>query len=205
MRTTSNTYTIQASSTNGVCASQTPSGAGNLTLNGGLISGGILTLSTPQHISVSCAGSDAARTFTITGTDFVGAPLTETIAGSAASITKGTKNFKTVTSVAVDAATAGAITVGVVGEFETPWIPLDVHADYFAYSYQVVIGTATFTVEGTLDNVQDTSITPVAITVQSSGSSSVNGSSVAPTRAVRVKVTSYTSGTVVFKVLQAGK
>lgn len=204
MRPIVNTYTVIASSSAGVCASQTPAGAGELTLDGSLISGGILTLATPQHISVSCAGSDAAKTFTVTGTDFIGAALSETIAGSAGSITNGTKNFKTVTSVTVSAATAGAVTVGVLGVLETPWIPLNVQITPFSYSYQVDIGTATFTVEGTLDNTQDNSITPTPFTVQSSGSADVTGAATAPVMAVRVKVTAFTSGTITFRVLQAG-
>jgi len=203
MRPIVNTYTVIASSSAGVCASQTPSGAGELTLDGSLISGGILTLATPQHISVSCAGSDAAKTFTVTGTDFIGAALSETIAGSAGSITNGTKNFKTVTSVTVSAATAGAVTVGVLGVLETPWIPLNVQVTPFSYSYQVDIGTATFTVEGTLDNTQDNSI-PTPFTVQSSGSADVTGSATAPVMAVRVKITAFTSGAITFRVLQAG-
>jgi len=204
MRPIVNTYTVIASSSAGVCASQTPSGAGALTLDGSLISDGMLTLSTPQHISVSCAGSDAAKTFTVTGTDFTGAALSENIAGSAGSITNGTKNFKTVTSVTVSAATAGAVTVGVLGVLETPWIPLNFQVTPFNYSYQVDIGTATFTVEGTLDNTQDSSLTPTPFTVQSSGSADVTGSATAPVTAVRVKVTAFTSGTITFRVLQAG-
>lgn len=205
MRPVSSTYTITAASTTGVCASQTPLAAGALTINGGSAVSGVVTLPTAQHISVSCVGSDAARTFTITGTDYAGQMLTENIAGSSGSITNGTKNFKTVTSVTVDAATAGAITVGILATFELPWICLDTYQQNFNYAWQVVIGAATFQVEGTLDNVEDSTVTPVVTTVQASGTSSITGNSTSPSRAVRVKVTAYTSGTVTFRVLQAGK
>jgi len=204
MRPIRNVYTLVASDTDGICASQTPLAAGALTINGVLASGGTVTLSTPQHVSVDCAGADSGRTFTVTGTDFIGQALTESIAGSASSQTKGTSNFKTITSVTVDAATAGAITVGVLGECETPWIPLNTWANPFQYAYTVDVTTATFTVEGTLTNVQDTTVTPIPFTVEASGSIDVTGNSTNVTRAVRVKVTAFTTGTVTFEVLQPG-
>lgn len=204
MRPTTNTYTITATDADGISVSQTPTGAGNLTITGALSSGGVASIPTSQHVTVTCAGSDAARTFLITGTDCCGNLQTESIAGSAISTTTGLKNFKTVTSVFVDAATAGAITVGWVATLETAWIPLDHYQAPFNYSYQVDITTATFTVEGTLDDVQDSSITPLPFTVQASGTVDIANSSIVPSRAVRVKITSWTSGTVTFKVLQAG-
>ena len=204
MRPKSKTYVITATDADGIAQSQTPTGAGALTLNGILISGGILTLSVGQHVSVTCAGSDAARTFTFTGTDNFGNALTESLAGSAASVTNGTKNFKTVTSVTVDAATAGAVTIGVLGVLETPWIPLDHYQTPFSVTFHVDIGTATFSVQGTLDDVQDNTITPSAYTVQASGTSDVVGAITSPTKAVRLSITAFTTGDIVFKVMQAG-
>lgn len=205
MQPNTHTYTIEASDADGVCASQTPLAAGALTIDGLLAAAdGTVTLATAQHVSVTCAGSDAARTFTVTGTDWLGHALTEAIAGSAGSITKGTKNFKTITSVTVDDATAGAITVGILGELETPWIPLNHYANPFNYGYQVDIGVATFTVEGTFDDIQDASVTPITFVVQASGTADVAGVSTTPAQAVRVKVTAFTSGTITFKVVQAG-
>jgi len=204
MRPISKTYTPVASDTDGVAQSQTPLGAGNLTINGILASSGTVTLNVGQHVSVSCAGSDAGRTFVVTGTDNFGNALTESLAGSSASITNGTENFKTITSVSVDAATAGAVTVGIIGTLETPWIPLNNHAETFNYAYQVDIGTATFTFEGTLDSVQDSTITPLPFTIVASGSSDISGASTIPCKAVRLKVTAFTTGDIVFKVLQSG-
>jgi hypothetical protein len=204
MRPTSKTYVIIAADADGVCASQTPLAGGALTIEGELASGGTVTLSTGQHVSVTCAGADSARTFTITGTDWLGAALTEDIAGSAASVTKGTKNFKTITSVVVDDATADAVTVGILGELETPWIPLDHYVNPFQYTYSVNIGTATFTVEGTLSDIQDASVTPVTFTVEASGSSDVTSNKTTICRAIRCKVTAYTSGNLEFLVMQPG-
>lgn len=204
MRPITRTYALVAASANGIALTQTPLAAGNLTINGGLASGGVVTLATAQHVSISCAGADSGRTFTVTGTDYNGIAITEAIAGSAGSITKGAKNFKTITAVAVDAATAGAVTAGILGELETPWIPLNHYANPFDYAFQVHIGTATFSIESTMDDVQDVLVTPLASTLQASGSVDVNGSSSVPATAVRLKVTSFTTGPVTFKVLQTG-
>jgi len=200
MRLISNTYSLTATDADGIAQSQTPTGAGNLTLNGVLVSGGSVTFTTAQHVTITCAGADSGRTFTVTGTDWKGNALTENIAGSASSVTVGVQNFLTVTSIAVDAATAGAVTAGVDGTAETPWIPLDHYQTPFNYGYHVDIGTATFTVEGTLDLDS-----PSAVTVQASGSTDVFAASTIPVRAVRLKVTAFTSGNIVFRVLQAGK
>jgi len=201
MRPKSITYSPIASDADGWCLSQTPGAAGALTLDGVLAG---TTLSTAQHVSVSCAGADSGRTFIITGTDWLGNKLTETIAGSASSITNGTENFLSVSEVTVDAATAGAITVGILGTLETPWIPLDYHINPFQYTYSVDIGTATFVVEGTLSDIQNSTVTPVAYTIEASGSVDVTSNKTAVTRAIRLKVTAFTSGDIIFLIMQPG-
>jgi len=103
-----------AADPDGVCQSQTPAGGGSqtLTINGAESSGGVATFTAARFITITCAGNDAGRTFTITGTDVNGSAQTETISGEDIGSSTGTKYFRTVTEVAVDANTAGAITVG---------------------------------------------------------------------------------------------
>ncbi|MDD4995780.1 MAG: hypothetical protein PHW53_04955 [Patescibacteria group bacterium] len=204
MKPSSKTYTITGTDADGICLSQTPLAAGALTIAGALSSGGAGSIPTAQHVTVTCAGSDAARSFVVTGTDDAGNAQTETLAGSATSTTTSAKNFKTVSSVVVDAATAGAVTVGWVATLETPWIPLNRYKTPFSYSYQADIGAATYLLEGTLDNVQDSSITPLAFTLVASGTVDIAGGLTVPAEAVRLKVTAWTSGTIVFKIMQAG-
>ena len=102
-----------AADTDGVCQSQTPAAGGsqNLTINGAQASGGVASFNAGRLITIASASDDSARTFVITGTDVNGDAQTETIAGPATTVT-GTKYFKTVTVVNVDADTAVAITVG---------------------------------------------------------------------------------------------
>lgn len=101
-----------AADPDGVAASQTPSGAGNLTINGAKASGGVATFNAARQVTITSAGNDAGRTFTITGTDVNGNTLTEAVTGANADTATSTKHFKTVTQIAVDAATAGAVTAG---------------------------------------------------------------------------------------------
>ena len=199
-------YSMVAADADGISTSQTPGGAGNLTITGALASGGSVTLTEGQHVSIDAVGNETGRTFTFTGTDALGNAITEVLAGPNADQTKGTSNFKTITQIAVDAGTAGAVTAGVLGEAEFTWIPLNTYNIPFEYSYQVDIGTATFQVEATLDNVQDSTTTPVVgATVEASGTSDVASSSTATARAVRVNVTAFTSGNITFNLLQAGR
>ena len=200
MRPTTNTYTVTATDADGICQSQTPLAAGAMTINGALLAG----IPTGQHVTVTCAGADSDKTFIITGLNENGNLQSETIAGAGTGTTTGTKNFKIVTSVVASAATAGAITVGFVQTFETPWIPLDHYVNPFNYSYSVDVGAATFLVEGTLSDIQDSSVTAVPFTVEASGTIDVSNSKTAVARAIRLKVTSYTSGTITFLVMQSG-
>jgi hypothetical protein len=200
MKANKTIYTITGTDADGICKSQTPLAAGALTQDGALAAG----IPTGQHVTVTCAGADAGRSFVVIGTNTSGQTISETIAGSDGSTTTGTSNFKTIASVTVDAATADAITVGWVATLETPWVPLDTGKAPFHYGYHVDITTATFTVEGTLDDLQDSSITPAFFVVQASGTADIAGSSTVPANGTRVKVTAWTSGTVTFRTLQAG-
>jgi hypothetical protein len=103
-----------AADADGVCQSQTPAAGGEqaLTINGALSSGGVATFVAARLITITSAGADSGRTFTVTGTDVNGNVQTESITGPATTTVTGTKYFRTVTEVLVDENTAGAITVG---------------------------------------------------------------------------------------------
>ena len=95
-----------------ISQSQTPSGAGNLTINGAKASGGVATFNSARQVTITSAADDQARTFTITGTDINGFTISEAVAGADTAAATSTKHFKTVTQIAVDDATAGAVTAG---------------------------------------------------------------------------------------------
>jgi VCBS repeat-containing protein len=95
-----------------ISQSQTPSGAGNLTINGAKASGGVATFNSARQVTITSAGDDQARTFIITGTDVNGFTITEAVTGVDTAAATSTKHFKTVTQIAVDDATDGAVTAG---------------------------------------------------------------------------------------------
>ena len=84
--------------TDGVCASQSASGAHTLTLNGSLVSGGVAVLDVPRNVIADSGGADTA-VLTITGTDEFGATVVENITLNGATAVPGKKAFKTITRV----------------------------------------------------------------------------------------------------------
>lgn len=103
-----------AADADSICQSQTPAGGGeqNLTINGANASGGVATFTASRKVTITSAGTDDGRTFTIVGTDINGDAQTESITGPDTTAVTTTAYFKTVTQVTVDDDTAGAITVG---------------------------------------------------------------------------------------------
>lgn len=92
----------------GYAQSQTPLGAGNLTLNGALAG----EADVARNVTITSAGDDHTKTFTVYGTDHYGVSVIEAITGANAGVAAGKKAFKTVTRIAVSAATADAVTAG---------------------------------------------------------------------------------------------
>ena len=99
----------------GISVATTLSAAGSLTIGGILTSSGTATFADPRKISITSAGNDLARSFTITGTDSAGTSQSEVILGSNTGTIFTTKSFKTVTAISADGATAGNVSTGVAG------------------------------------------------------------------------------------------
>lgn len=110
----------QAAAANNVATSQTPSGAGQVTLTAGagvktvLRSDGtsVKQLDVPRALTVTQVAGGAARNFTISGYDYYGQPMSEVIASTAGSAVAGKKAFWQITSIAVSGGTTTAITIG---------------------------------------------------------------------------------------------
>ncbi len=144
----------------GLAQAQSPSGAGNLTLNGALISGGTYTAGDgdgARQLSVLSAADDTGRTLTVTGTDADGRAQTEEITPANAGTKEGTKYFRTVSSVAIDAASAGNLSVGTVDELVSPTYPLNRHSTAGALAQIDITGTIDVTVQVTADDIQNVS------------------------------------------------
>lgn len=139
-----------AASANGIALSQTPLAGGNLTINGALASGGVASLTSQRRVLFTFAGNEAARTFVVYGTKQGGAAIQETVAGTAPGTVQTNLDFLTVTRISVDAATAGALTVGTNGVGSTEWQSVDTFVTPPNIGMQFVLsGTANWTVQGT--------------------------------------------------------
>lgn len=150
------TVQLATADDDGVAQNQTPGAAGNLTLNGVLVSGGVATLITgpaARQVLVTTASNESAKTLTIYGTDANGNTIQETMTGPNATTGTTVQYFKTVTRVAVSAAFTGNVKVGTNGVGGSRAIALDQWASG-AVALQVDVGgTANFTVQQTLDNM----------------------------------------------------
>jgi hypothetical protein len=146
---------LAAADADGICLSQTPGAAGALTLNGALVSGGVAVLDAARRVLITAAGNESAKTFTITGTSYNGQTQSETVTGPNATTAQSVLDYKTVTSVVISAAAAGAITVGTNGVASSRWMRLDSWA-FAQVGIQVnVSGTINYTVQQTFDDPND--------------------------------------------------
>ncbi len=105
---------------NGIFEDQTRTGAGALTLNGVLVSGGVAYCygsanATPQaqKVSIEGTGNNSGISATITGTDAGGAALSETLTLANNGTATSTKYFRTITSIT----TSGTVTGNIEGGF----------------------------------------------------------------------------------------
>jgi hypothetical protein len=124
------------------------------TVSSGTIYGGaVATLDTPRRIQITTVGNESGKTFTITGTG-AGNNLvqTEVINGPNAATVYTTLDFATVTSIEINAAAAGAITVGTNNIASSPWVRFDDYSLPQTAIQCTVSGTATYTVQQTLQD-----------------------------------------------------
>ena len=152
---------LAAAVANSICLSQTPSSAGALTENGALVSGGVATLAVPARITITSAGNDSGKTFVVVGTDAAGSAITETITGPNTAAVTSLLSYKTVSSITISAAAAGAITVGNAQSGASTPIALDSWAFPQVAIQCSVTGTVNYTVQQTLDNPNDP-VNPIA-------------------------------------------
>ena len=97
---------LAAASANAIALSQTPTSA--LTLNGALATGGVATPDVPRRVLITTTANESAKTFTINGTDPNGNTVVDVVTGPNASTAQSHIDFKTITSIVISAAAAGA-------------------------------------------------------------------------------------------------
>lgn len=152
---------LATASANAICLSQTPGAAGALTLNGASVTGGVAVLDVARRVLITCAGNESSKTFTITGTSYNGQVQSEVITGPSGSTAQSVLDYKTVTSITISAAAAGALTVGTNTVASSRWVRLDNWAFPQVGIQCTAAGTVNFTVQQTMDNPNDLT-SPVA-------------------------------------------
>lgn len=208
MRPVAITKVLAAAAANNICLSQTPGGAGALTLNGSTVSGGVATLDTQRVVLITSAGNDSARTFTVKGTDENGLAITESLAGGNIAAVSTVNNFKTVTSVSIDGAAAAGVTVGTSGVGASKPVPLDQRLTPANIGLIAeVTGTVNYDIQYTFDDVYDPSLASslnwLSISALTGKTATTDGSLGVPASAVRTKINSG-AGSVKLVVVQAG-
>lgn len=154
---------IAAASANNIALSQTVSGAANVILDGALVSGNVAILDAPRRVLITNVGNDSGVTFTVYGTTFGGASVTEVLQGTSGSSVASTVDFKTVTRIATSGSTsASGITVGTNGVAGSRWLRLDSWANAQTAIQCNATGTVNYTVQVTMDDPNDP-VSPVSI------------------------------------------
>jgi hypothetical protein len=154
MRNKTFDFDPDATDADGLVTIASISGAGALTLNGALVTGGVGVMDYARRIAILSAGNDSGDTMTIVGTDADGVALTEVLTMANADTAESTGYFKTVTSLTASGASAGNVTIGVADEFQSQTIVIDARSPYPCTIDVDVTGTITWTVQEMFDSTK---------------------------------------------------
>ena len=110
-----------------------------------------------QPITITSAGNDSGLTWTISGTGYSGAPISETLAGGNAAAVTSLYNYATITSIKGSGATASTVTAGTGATQYGPWLIVGAQQNEFQTNVRAFIGTtqvpatATYNIQATSD------------------------------------------------------
>ena len=157
---------LVASATTAVALSQTPGAGTALTLNGTLVTGGVAVFDVARTVLFSSGGNNSNTTFTITGTDWAGNPISEALVGSNGGTKTSLLSYKTVTSITSSTASAAGLTVGTGTTASSPWVRLDEFCPGGTGIQVNAFGTVNYTVQQTFDdpNSPTNPIAPASMT-----------------------------------------
>lgn len=121
----------------------------------GSFSGATFTGATARQVTITSAGNDSVNTFVVTGTGPNNEATSETITGPNTATVTTTSYFKTVTSVTISGNAVAAITVGMTATASSRWVRFDDFAPSNISIQCSVAGSATYTLQSTLDDPND--------------------------------------------------
>lgn len=121
----------------------------------GSFSSATFTGSTARQVTIIAAANESANTFVVTGTDTTGTVFSETVAGPNATTATTSSYFASVTSVTISGNAVGALTVGMTNTAASSRIRFDDFAPSNISLQCNVTGSATYTVQSSLDDPND--------------------------------------------------
>ena len=149
------------------------------TFSSGTIYGdAVATLDNPRRVLITAAANESAKTFTITGIGANGNIVSEVITGPNTTTAQSLLDYKTVTSITISAAAAGAITgIGTSGVGGSRWLSFDAFAPSMISLQCNATGTINYTVQTTLNDPNDpaTPVTPANVAWINSSDTAVVG------------------------------
>jgi hypothetical protein len=115
---------------------------------------GTATLDVARQILITDGGNDTGITFTLTGTDWYGSPITEAVTGASGATATSVLDYKTLTSISTSGAVATTVTIGTNGVAHSPWVQFDPYAATAPIAIQCTPSSAgaNYTVQQTLDD-----------------------------------------------------
>lgn len=152
MKASTVTKQLAAAVTTGIATAQSLGAAGNLTLNGSLVSGGVATLDTTQRrVIVSSVGNDTGIIWTVIGTDDTGNQIKDQFAGVSGGAAQSNLDFVTVTQISASGATAANVTAGTNGVGSSPWKMFadTINTPHAAYDFELLNGAANVSIQYT--------------------------------------------------------
>lgn len=209
MRPITLSLSLAAAVANSIALLQTTAGAGSLTLNGALASGGVATIPIPSQVTLTSTGNISGVNFTITGTNYRGQAISEVLAGPNNNTVTSVYTYATVTSITVNGAVGTNTSVGNGQSGSSPVVPLDLYLTPFNVSlWAIATGTISYDVQYTEDDVFATSYNPetgnwVSLQGMDDATTSQQTILVSPVTAVRSLQNSGT-GSLALRILQAG-
>jgi hypothetical protein len=178
----------------------------------GSFSGATFTGSTARQVTITSAGNDSVNTFVVTGLGPNNEAISETITGPNTATVTTTAYFRTVTNVTISGNAVAAITVGMTNTASSRWVRFDDFAPSNISLQCSVSGSATYTVQSTLDDPNDpfNPVLPGAVTWVSTSDTAVVAATTtqqsnflfAP-RYARIILTTTSTGSVSMTTLQS--
>jgi len=142
-----------AASAVAVSALQSP-GAGAILINGGAVTAGVAILDSPRRVIITSGSNDTGITFTVSGVNGSGFPISDTFAGANGAAAQSNLDFKTVTGITHTGSVAGTLTAGTNGVGSSHWnlTNWNAYPPNLSVSVELRSGAVNFTVEHTYDD-----------------------------------------------------